>query len=74
MFGMLCVAQFTDLSRSCMNFWEDPVVHYETLEQCLESARNKANEIKSDFAKKEIPIAAFEIWCIETSKSSPAKY
>jgi len=68
LFGMICFVDNNRWGESCFNYWEDPVVHYKTLNECDKAGKKKGIEIRSYFEKNKLTITQGELWCIETTK------
>lgn len=68
LFGTLCVVDPRNQpwGERCLNFWEDPIVKYETLDKCKKAANDKAKQIKQMNDENNIPTLSLEISCFHT--------
>lgn len=68
LFGSLCVVNPEDPKKwpFCMNFWQNPSVHYKTPKECKEEATRQAKIIKKKYAENKLKIHSLEITCITT--------
>ena len=64
LFGIIYILDPTQ-GQKCMNFWEEPVQHYEK-ETCIKQVHKKGDEINDLFEKDKIEILSLEIYCIPT--------
>jgi hypothetical protein len=70
LFGMLCTSLIGQPNNiTCMNFWEDPIIKYETREACSDVAKIKAEEINKNFDNTGLTISQIEIHCISVDIS-----
>ena len=68
LFGLICFMDNNQWGESCMNFWEEPVVHYKSLSDCDNAGKRKAIEIRAVLERNGLTITNGELWCIETTK------
>lgn len=68
LFGSLCIVNPEDPKKwpFCMNFWQEPIVHYQTVEACKEEANARAKAIKKNLDEQKLEIYSLEITCIST--------
>ena len=68
LFGLICFLDNNQWGESCINFWEDPVVHYKSLEACDAAGKRKGLELRAYFEKNGLKITQGELWCIESKQ------
>jgi hypothetical protein len=70
LFGLICVADPTVLihGENCFNFWEQPIVHYKSLNACNNAGKMMSIKIRSGLEQRGLTITEGELWCIETTK------
>lgn len=68
LFGLICFLDNNQWGESCVNFWEDPVVHYRSLAECDNAGKRKGLEIRAYFDKQGLKITQGELWCIESKQ------
>ena len=68
LFGALCLINPDDPKRwpVCMNFWQNPIVHYKTIEDCEKQADKYAKHIKKEYENRKLIVDSLEITCIST--------
>lgn len=66
-FGILCVLS-QEGEKRCMNFWEEPVIKYPTVEECGIAAKQKGREIEINFTQKNLEIELLEVYCLPIDK------
>jgi hypothetical protein len=71
LFGLICVADPTVPihEENCFNFWEQPIVHYKSLNECNNAGKMLSIQIRSNLEQRGLTITEGELWCIETTKS-----
>jgi hypothetical protein len=72
LFGLICVEDPSNqmFGENCFNFWEKPVVHYKSLDECDRFGKAVAIQIREELKRKNMVLKEGELWCIETTKSS----
>ena len=67
-FGILCVSSLDSMDKRCMNFWEEPIVKYETVQECGIAAKQKGKEIELNFTQNNLEIESLEVYCLPIDK------
>ena len=62
-FGVMCVL-LEDNTKKCMNFWEEPVVKYQTKDECGTAAYKKGREIELKFMNQGLDIDQLYVYCL----------
>jgi len=62
--GSICVAPF-DIPNSarCLNFWDDPIIHYENKEKCVSRSKKFHEDIEIKLYEKNLYIVGIQIIC-----------
>lgn len=68
LFGLICFLDNNQWGESCVNFWEDPVIHYRSLGECDAAGKRKGLELRAYFDKNGLKITQGELWCIESKQ------
>ena len=71
LFGLICVEDPSNqmFGENCFNFWEQPMVHYKSLNACDNAGKMLSIQIRSGLEQRGLTITEGELWCIETTKS-----
>lgn len=66
--GALCVVDLSNsLGQRCISFWDSPMVYHKTVDECKESANNKAQQIKNKMDENQLTIISLEITCFDVN-------
>ena len=67
-YGMLCIFDpNAESGQKCMNFWEEPIVHY-TKNQCMSRSKEIGQNIEENFKKEGLLFHELSIWCVPTKQ------
>ena len=71
-FALICVEDPLNKihKENCFNFWENPIIHYKSLNACDRAIQSVRMQIRAELKRKNMVLKEGELWCIETTKSS----
>ena len=66
--GMVCFADNNQWGENCFNIWEQPTIHYKSLNDCDNAGKKLVIQLRRQAEENGLTITSGELWCIETTK------
>ena len=66
--GMVCFADNNQWGENCFNIWEQPTIHYKSLNDCDNAGKKLVIQLRREATNNGLTITSGELWCVETTK------